>query len=156
MAVMLYMDVHVPQPVTDQLRRRGVDVLTAIEDNYAERDEEELLERASTLGRVIFTQDIRFKALAAPETTIRGTAFRASTGGNHRAVCERPGTHCQGLGAAGMAQYRRAPSSLNGHVRFLETRSAGEESYQAGIHLINTADDVTFVLGEKVLAGRVV
>jgi hypothetical protein len=23
MAVMLYMDVHVPQPITDQLRRRG-------------------------------------------------------------------------------------------------------------------------------------
>ncbi len=32
MAVGLYMDVHVPQAITDQLRRRGVDVLTAIED----------------------------------------------------------------------------------------------------------------------------
>jgi hypothetical protein len=64
MGVMLYMDVHVPQPLTDQLRRRGVDVLTAIEDHYAERSDEELLERASTLGRVVFTQDIRFKALA--------------------------------------------------------------------------------------------
>jgi uncharacterized protein (DUF433 family) len=39
MAVLLYMDVHVPQSITDQLRRRGVDVLTAIEDNYAERDD---------------------------------------------------------------------------------------------------------------------
>jgi hypothetical protein len=64
MAVMLYMDVHVPQPITDQLRRRGVDVLTAIEDNYAEREDDELLERARVLNRVLFTQDIRFKALA--------------------------------------------------------------------------------------------
>ena len=64
MALMLYMDVHVPQPITDQLRRRGVDVLTAIEDDYAERNDDELLERARTLGRIVFTQDIRFKALA--------------------------------------------------------------------------------------------
>lgn len=58
------MDVHVPQPITDQLRRRGVDVLTAIEDERAEREDEELLERARELDRVLFTQDIRFKALA--------------------------------------------------------------------------------------------
>ena len=58
------MDVHVPQSITDQLRRRGVDVLTAIEDGWAERDDAELLEHAYELGRVVFTQDIRFKALA--------------------------------------------------------------------------------------------
>jgi len=58
------MDVHVPQAITDQLRRRGVDVLTAIEDDSAELLDDELLERASSLGRVMFTQDIRFKALA--------------------------------------------------------------------------------------------
>src|SRR5437870_5143295 len=64
MAVTLYMDVHVPQPITDQLRRRGVDILTVIEDDNAEKDDNELLERARALGRVVFTQDIRFKALA--------------------------------------------------------------------------------------------
>src|SRR4051794_5567324 len=64
MAVGLFMDVHVPQTITDQLRRRGVDVLTAIEDGSDERDDDDLLERARLLGRVIFTQDIRFKALA--------------------------------------------------------------------------------------------
>jgi hypothetical protein len=58
------MDVHVPQSITDQLRRRGVDVLTAIEDDSAELADEALLERASSLERVLFTQDIRFKALA--------------------------------------------------------------------------------------------
>jgi hypothetical protein len=37
------MDVHVPQAITDQLRRRGVDVLTAIEDDSAELLDDELL-----------------------------------------------------------------------------------------------------------------
>ena len=64
MAVRLYMDVHVPQAITEQLRRRGVDVLTTIEDGQAKATDEELLERAFQLGRLLFTQDIRFKALA--------------------------------------------------------------------------------------------
>jgi hypothetical protein len=58
------MDVHVPRPITDQLRRRGVDVLTAIEDHAEELSDEDLLHRATELGRPIFTQDIRFRALA--------------------------------------------------------------------------------------------
>jgi hypothetical protein len=58
------MDVHVPQSITDQLRRRGADVLTAIDDGWAERTDSDLLAHAHELGRVIFTQDIRFKALA--------------------------------------------------------------------------------------------
>src|SRR5712691_10284878 len=58
------MDVHVPQAITDQLRRRSTDVLSAIEDGWSERDDEDLLEHAHELGRVVFTQDIRFKALA--------------------------------------------------------------------------------------------
>lgn len=46
------------------MRRRGIDVLTAFEDQSATLADSELLERAYGLGRVIFTQDIRFKALA--------------------------------------------------------------------------------------------
>ena len=64
MAIGLYMDVHVPMAITEQLRRRGVDVVTAIEDGAATLEDDELLARASELGRVLFTQDIRFKALA--------------------------------------------------------------------------------------------
>jgi Domain of unknown function (DUF5615) len=63
-AVPLYMDVHVPQAITDQLRRRGIDVLTAIEDSSGELLDDELLERVRSLERVLFTQDIRFKAMA--------------------------------------------------------------------------------------------
>ena len=64
MPVGLYMDVHVPQSITDQLRSRGIDVLTAIEDGCRGLSDEDLLERARTLGRVMFTQDIRFRAMA--------------------------------------------------------------------------------------------
>ncbi len=64
MPIALYMDVHVPQAITDQLRRRGVDVLTAFEDECQELADEQLLFRVTQLGRVLFTQDIRFRALA--------------------------------------------------------------------------------------------
>ncbi len=64
MSVALYMDVHVPRQITDQLRRRGVDVLTAQEDGADTLEDADLLERARTNNRVLFTQDIRFKALA--------------------------------------------------------------------------------------------
>lgn len=64
MPVRLYMDVHVPQAVIEQLRRRGVDVLTAVEDGLGTAEDVELIRRAFALGRVLFTQDIHFKALA--------------------------------------------------------------------------------------------
>ena len=64
MAVSLYMDVHIPWSITDQLRRRGMDVLTAIEDRADEFPDDAILQRAYELGRVVFTQDIRFKTLA--------------------------------------------------------------------------------------------
>lgn len=60
----LYLDVHVPAAIAAELRRRGVDVLTAQEDNTTEFEDDDLLIRASSLGRLLFTQDIRFKALA--------------------------------------------------------------------------------------------
>jgi hypothetical protein len=58
------MDVHVPWPITEQLRRRGVDVLTAIEDGWNEAADDDLLEHAREIGRVLFTHDIGFKSLA--------------------------------------------------------------------------------------------
>ena len=64
MSVGLYMDHHVPGALTQQLRLRGVDVLTAHEDGCSTFPDDQLLERARTLGRVLFTHDIRFKAEA--------------------------------------------------------------------------------------------
>lgn len=51
------MDQHIPGPITTGLRRREIDVLTAFEDDAAEFDDEALLERATLLGRVLFSQD---------------------------------------------------------------------------------------------------
>jgi hypothetical protein len=64
MAVPLYMDVHVPAAITEQLRRRDVDVLTVIEHGWQTRSDGELLQHAGELRRVIFMHHIRFKALA--------------------------------------------------------------------------------------------
>jgi hypothetical protein len=64
MTIALYMDVHIPQSITIQLRRRGIDVLTAQEDGTIELPDNELLDRSTAVGRVLFTQDIRFRALA--------------------------------------------------------------------------------------------
>ena len=51
------MDHHVPRPITNGLRLRGVDVLTAHEDGTSELPDPELLDRATELERVLFTQD---------------------------------------------------------------------------------------------------
>ena len=57
MSLGLYMDVHVPLPITRGLRRRGVDVLTAQEDKTTRLSDPELLRRARELGRILFSQD---------------------------------------------------------------------------------------------------
>jgi hypothetical protein len=64
MPAALYMDVHVPQAVTNQLRRRSVDVLTTNEDGTSLLDDESLLTRSTELKRVLVTQDIRFEVCA--------------------------------------------------------------------------------------------
>lgn len=51
------MDVHVPRAITEALRLRGIDVLTAQEDDARRLADAELIERAAMLGRVLFTRD---------------------------------------------------------------------------------------------------
>jgi hypothetical protein len=57
MAVALYMDAHIPRAITLGLRMRTVDVLTAQEDGAGTLPDPALLERATQLGRVLFTFD---------------------------------------------------------------------------------------------------
>lgn len=64
MAVPLYLDVHVPLAIAHQLRRRGADVVHASEEGTNRLEDDELLELASSQGRVVFTQDIRFRVMA--------------------------------------------------------------------------------------------
>jgi hypothetical protein len=56
-SVALYMDVHVHRAITDGLRARGVEVITAQEDGTAQWDDPDLLDRATDLHRVLFTND---------------------------------------------------------------------------------------------------
>lgn len=57
MALSVYMDVHVPAAITFGLRRRAIDVLTSQEVGTRRETDETLLERASELGRILFSQD---------------------------------------------------------------------------------------------------
>lgn len=57
MAIGLYMDVHIPKAITNGLRLRGVDVLTAQEDGTITLSDAELLNRATELGRVLYSHD---------------------------------------------------------------------------------------------------
>jgi uncharacterized protein (DUF433 family) len=61
----LYMDHHVPSAITAGLRQRGIDVLTAQEDGSAALDDERLLDRETSLGRVLFSQDADLLSIAS-------------------------------------------------------------------------------------------
>jgi hypothetical protein len=65
MTLALYMDQHVARAITDGLRLRGVDVLTAFEDGASDAADPVLLDRATALDRVLFSQDADLLAEAA-------------------------------------------------------------------------------------------
>lgn len=79
MAVAFYMDQHVPCSITVGLRLHGVNVITAYEDGASELDDPTLLDRASELGRVLFTRDDDLLAEAAGRqrkaTTFHGVIY---------------------------------------------------------------------------------
>jgi len=56
-SILLYMDHHVPRVITQGLRVRKVDVLTAYEDSADQFSDPALLDRATSLQRVLFTYD---------------------------------------------------------------------------------------------------
>lgn len=51
------MDVHIPAAITAGLIRRKIDVLTSQDDGTREVEDEDLLQRATDLGRLLFSQD---------------------------------------------------------------------------------------------------
>jgi hypothetical protein len=68
------MDVHVQDAITEGLRRRGVDVLTAQEDGTRRLLDSDLLDRATALGRVMFSRD-RHMLREGTERQRRGQSF---------------------------------------------------------------------------------
>lgn len=57
MTLTIYMDVHIPRVITNGLRQRGVNVITAQEDETATLDDTDLLDRATELGCPLYTHD---------------------------------------------------------------------------------------------------
>jgi Domain of unknown function (DUF5615) len=53
----LYIDVHVKAAITAGVRRRGIDVITAQENGATRLEDVPLLDRATALGRVLFSQE---------------------------------------------------------------------------------------------------
>jgi hypothetical protein len=58
--IRLYADENVEGPIIRGLRSRGIDVLSAVEDDHAHIDDSLLLNRAGALGRVAFSRDQDF------------------------------------------------------------------------------------------------
>ena len=71
----LYMNQHVPRAITEGLRLRGIDVITAYEDGASDMGDPELLDRAAELGRVLFTQDDDLLAEAIPNDKERESSL---------------------------------------------------------------------------------
>lgn len=64
MSLAFYFDHHVPVSIAEGLRERGVDVLTTSADNSGDWSDEAILQRATDLGRIVFTQDMDFLRIA--------------------------------------------------------------------------------------------
>jgi hypothetical protein len=60
----LYLDHHVHTAIRERLRARGIDVLTTTDDGRELWEDEQILERATDLGRIVFTQDTDFLRIA--------------------------------------------------------------------------------------------
>lgn len=73
MTLSLYMDVNVRAEITSQLRQRGIDVLTSQEDGTRESTDSALLDRATSLNRVMFTRDADLLAEATMRQRTTGS-----------------------------------------------------------------------------------
>lgn len=79
------MDGHVSAAITEGVHLRGVDVLTTQEDGRRRLLDSDLLDRATVLGRVLFTQDGDLLREAA-ERQRHGIAFAGVIDGHQLKV----------------------------------------------------------------------
>lgn len=75
MAIKYYMDVHVKRAVTEGLRRRGVEVLTAQEADMQLAEDIEHIAYVQSGGWIIFTNDVDFLRLHASGVEHGGIAY---------------------------------------------------------------------------------
>lgn len=86
MPVGIYTDVQIPRSIVTGLRLGGVDVLTAQQDGMAEAEDSEILDRATELGRIVFTHDDDF----LKEVSMRLLACGNFSGGDFRPSAKSP------------------------------------------------------------------
>lgn len=72
-----YLDEHVNPAVADGLRRRGIDAITTVEAKMLGAEDIEHLELATSMGRVVFTQDRDFLRLSARGASHAGVVYFA-------------------------------------------------------------------------------
>jgi predicted nuclease of predicted toxin-antitoxin system len=74
LSIAFYFDEHVPRAVAHGLRLRGIDVLTVQDDDLRGVADSQLLDRATKLGRPLFSQD-RDLVVEARRRQKEGIAF---------------------------------------------------------------------------------
>lgn len=85
MTLAFYMDENVPRPITIGLRLRDVDVLTVQEDGYSGFPDQLVLDRATQLQRVVFSQDEDF-LIEANRRQTSGVSFSGVIYAHQRSV----------------------------------------------------------------------
>jgi len=71
MSIKFYMDHNVPRSISNGLRIRSIDVLTCLEDDSIHLSDPEILDRANSLNRIVFTMDFDFLVEAKQKTQFR-------------------------------------------------------------------------------------
>lgn len=74
-SIKFYLDEHIPKAVTEGLRRRGVDVLSAQEAGMSGANDYDQLSLANKEGRIIFTRDADFLRLHKAGVLHRGIIY---------------------------------------------------------------------------------
>lgn len=85
MTIALYMDEHIHSSITVGLRFRGVNVLTVQEDKHSGISDLLLLDRATSLQRVVFSQDQDF-LIEAQRRQVEGIPFTGVIYAHQRVV----------------------------------------------------------------------
>jgi uncharacterized protein DUF5615 len=107
------MDEHVHARITEGLRLRGVDVLTAQEDGRTGVADDVLLSRATELGRVMFSQDADVLREAALRTR-QGLSFGGLAFARQQAI-----TIGQAIRDLELLATASDPQDLKGRVEYL-------------------------------------
>jgi hypothetical protein len=73
--ITFYLDENVPTVIAEQLKRKGIDAVTVRDIGRLGDSDENYLQRASEMGRVLCTHDQDFLRLAAEGMSHKGIVF---------------------------------------------------------------------------------